>query len=68
MNFSQGLVVGNSDSSRGFAINAGVRQGRVLNPKFFTCVFQWAMANWRGRATVFDFGIGLNDGMPKLLD
>jgi len=69
MNFSQEPVAGNSDSSRGFATNAGVRQGCVLNPKLFTCVLQWAMANWRRRrATVFDFGIDLHDGMPKFLD
>ena len=57
-----------SDSSRGFAINAGLRQGRVLSPKLYTCVLQWAMANWQRRATIFDFGIVLHDGMPKLVD
>ena len=62
------MLISNSDSSRGFAINAGVRQGCVLSPKLLTCVLQWAMANWRRRATAFDLGIDLHDGMPKLLD
>ena len=64
----EGQVVGNSDCSRGFAINAGIREGCVLSPKLFTCVVQWAMATWRRRATASDFGIDLHDGMPKLLD
>ena len=50
------------------ANNAGVGQGRVLSPKLLTCVLQCAMANWRRRATVFDIGIDLNDGMPNFLD
>jgi hypothetical protein len=54
----EGQVVDNSDSSRGVATNARVRQGCVLTPIFFfTCVLQRAMANRRRRATAFDFKV-----------
>lgn len=62
----EGEVVGTSERSRKFEINAGVRQGCVLSPRLFCCVLQWAMRRWRRSAS--GTGWNLRDGLPNLLD
>ena len=67
--FSQrGCVRGELDISDEFPINGGVRQGRVLSPRLFTGVLQWAMRKWRSKVESKGFGIEMQDGMPRLLD
>ena len=52
--------------SRDFGIRAGVRQGRVLSPRLFCAVLEFAMSSWR--AKVETYGLNLHDGMKALLD
>ena len=61
-----GDVVGDMRQSRKLNIAGGVRQGRVLSPRLFCAVLQWAMREWR--AEVGNVGFNLMDGGPNLLD
>ena len=63
-----GEVTGQEGNSRAFQINAGVRQGCVLSPKWFSSVLQWAMLKCRAWAEGCLFGFDLGDGLPPLLD
>ena len=58
-----GEVVGDMGQSRKFNITEGVRQGRVLSPRLFYAVLQWAMREWR--AEVGNIGFKLADGGPN---
>ena len=61
-----GEVTGQGRNSRTFQINAGVRQGCVLNPKMLLSVLHWAMSKWRRWAEGCSFGFDLGDGLPPL--
>ena len=61
-----GTVIGETESSKEFDINAGVRQGCVLSPRLFCCVLQVALVAWRN--DVGHLGIDFQDGLAKLLD
>ena len=54
------------ENSFEFDIAAGVRQGRVLSPRLFCSVLEWALSKWRKQLN----GVGYNfqDGGVSLLD
>ena len=62
----RGAIVGSMDNSFEFDIAAGVRQGRVLSPRLFCSVLEWALSKWRAQLN----GVGYNfqDGGVSLLD
>ena len=64
----RGHVRGETDLSEEFSINGGVGQGRVLSPRLFTGVLQWAMGKWRSKVASEGLGIDMHDGLPRLLD
>ena len=62
----EGVVRGDSSTSRWFNIFGGVRQGCVLSPRLFCAVLQTALSEWR--QSVASFGLDFGDGLPELLD
>ena len=62
----EGVVRGDSSTSRWFNIFWEVRQGCVLSPRLFRAVLQTVLSEWR--QSVASFGLDFGDGLPELLD
>ena len=58
--------MGSMEDSIEFDIAAGVRQGRVLSPRLFCSVLEWALSKWRAQCN--GVGYDVQDGGVSLLD
>ena len=55
-----------SGRRRSFTIAAGVKQRRVLRPKFFSATLEWARRGWKDPS--HGAGIDLRDGLPNVME
>ena len=62
----RGAIVGSMENSFEFDIAAGVRQGRVLSPRLFCSVLEWALSKWW--AQLNGVGYTFQEGGVSLLD
>ena len=59
-------MIGRAGHSKDVKNHAGVRQGCVLNPKYFAVLRQHAMCKWKNQH--FNSSWDLHDGLANVLD